>query len=102
MPAARNSRIFTDGSRPTSIRANSWNCCLRKDSYFFFFIRGMSTSTQFQRAEGDDGAQNAQDIKAHDDLRFVPAHLLKVMVQGRHQKNPLAGPGATPGVFEPG
>src|ERR1044071_9299341 len=59
-------------------------------------------SSQFQGAEGDDGAEDAQDVKTHDHLRLVPTFFLEMMMQRRHEKNPPALPGAVPAEFEPG
>src|SRR5947208_468297 len=61
----------------------------RTGEFLLLGVHSWFNSAQLQRAQGDDGAEDAQDVEAHDHLRFVPALFLKMMVQGRHQKNPL-------------
>ena len=58
-------------------------------------------SAQFQGGQRDDRAQHAQDEEPHHHLRFVPAFFFKMMVQRRHQKNPLPGAGAEAREFKP-
>src|SRR5712692_4265367 len=59
-------------------------------------------STDLQRAQRHQSAQDAKDVKAHDDLRFVPAFFFKMMVQRRHQENPPAFAEAFFGIFKIG
>src|SRR5713226_1113033 len=57
-------------------------------------------STDLQRAQRHKSAQNAKDVKAHYDLRFVPAFFFKMMVQRRHQENPPPFAVAFLGIFK--
>src|SRR5689334_297118 len=46
-----------------------------------------SPSPQLQCAETQEGQQNRDDPKPHDDLGLFPALHLKMMMDGCHQKN---------------
>jgi hypothetical protein len=43
-----------------------------------------SSSSQFQSGQRDDREQDAQNVKPHHHLRFIPALLFEVVVQRRH------------------
>ena len=67
-----------DNNRPIRVQAAK-RLFTRFFGCFFVFI-----STQFQGGQRDHRAQHAQDVKPDDNLAFVPAFFLKMMMQRRH------------------